>query len=197
MSGLRFLPQGADFAQCVNGLLTEWVNLFLNGLDLVGEHRSRCGWVRNRIVGSMRINGPKSTAGVTGKGAAKRSSGNGAAFSLPGETSSAASASATNQTSAVQNVGALLALQSVDDALSGRKRKAVRRGNKMLDLLESIRLGLLSGQMPSHILEQLQRLSDQVEESGDERIDAVLAEIELRTQVEMAKLEGLRMRKAL
>jgi hypothetical protein len=38
------------------------------------------------------------------------------------------------------------------------------------------------------VLQQLKGLSDQIESSGDERIDAVLAEIELRAQVEIAKL---------
>ncbi|MCV6602593.1 MAG: flagellar assembly protein FliX [Cohaesibacter sp.] len=136
----------------------------------------------------MRINGPNGTGTVSGNKTARRTGAAGSAFQLPSEGGAASASTPTSQTSAVQDVGALLALQSVDDALSGRKRKALRRGNKMLDLLDDVRLGLLSGALPLHILHQLESLSQQIESSGDERIDAVLSEIELRAQVEIAKL---------
>jgi hypothetical protein len=136
----------------------------------------------------MRINGPAGPNGVSGSKGAKRSSSSGSSFRVPAESSGTSSSAPTSQTSSVQDVSALLALQSVDDALSGRRRKAVRRGNKMLDLLDDLRLGLLSGTWPPHVLHQLEGLSAQIETSGDERIDAVLAEIELRAQVEIAKL---------
>ncbi len=136
----------------------------------------------------MRINGPTGPNGVSGNRGAKRSSASGSSFRVPTESSGAGSTAPTSQTSSVQDVSALLALQSVDDALTGRRRKAVRRGNKMLDLLDDLRLGLLGGTLPAHVLHQLEGLSAQIESSGDERIDAVLAEIELRAQVELAKL---------
>ncbi|MCV6576465.1 MAG: flagellar assembly protein FliX [Cohaesibacter sp.] len=136
----------------------------------------------------MRINGPNGTGAVSGNKTVRRSGAAGSAFQLPSESGAASASTPTSQTSAVQDVGALLALQSVDDALSGRRRKALRRGNKMLDLLDDVRLGLLSGALPLHILHQLETLSQQIESSGDERIDAVLSEIELRAQVEIAKL---------
>ena len=91
----------------------------------------------------------------------------------------------------MQDMSALLALQSVDDALQGKKRKAVRKGNKMLDLLEEIRMGLLCGSLPLSVLHQLERLASEHEQTGDERIDALIEEIALRAQVEVAKLEAV------
>ena len=84
----------------------------------------------------------------------------------------------------------MLALQSVEDSVTGKRRKAVRRGNRMLDLLEQVRMGLLSGSLSTAVLHQLGRMVDDHQPSGDERIDELLAEISLRAQVEIAKLEA-------
>lgn len=138
----------------------------------------------------MRVLGAYANNGVTGKKATGRARAGGSVFTVPQESTPSQASGQTSQTQAVQNVDALLALQSVDDALSSKKRQAVRRGHKILDLLEDVRLGLLSGNLPVHVLHQLQRLSEEQTESGDERIDHLLSEIGLRAQVELAKLEN-------
>ncbi|HKT19216.1 MAG TPA: flagellar assembly protein FliX [Stellaceae bacterium] len=96
-------------------------------------------------------------------------------------------ASATTLTS----IDGLFALQEVADELSGRRRAAAR-GNALLDRLEDLRLALLSGHMPR---EQLLRLRDMAREHGpavdDPKLANVLAEIELRVAVELAKLDTL------
>ena len=136
-----------------------------------------------RILGGNSANAVGQTSGKKRTGA---SSGN---FSVPKDTAGAQQGSATSHSSAVQDVSSLLALQGVEDSLHGRRKKAVRRGNRMLDMLEEVRLGLLSGSLPIAVLKQLDRLSLDEETSGDERIDELLAEIGLRAQVEIAKLE--------
>lgn len=138
----------------------------------------------------MRVLGAYANNGVTGSKSAGRARSGGSVFSVPQESSQTQASAQTSQAQAVQNVDALLALQSVDDALSSKKRRAVRRGHKMLDLLEDVRLGLLSGSLPAHILHQLESFSQDYELSGDERIDQLLSEISLRAQVELAKLEN-------
>ena len=144
----------------------------------------------------MRIpggNGAKQVGRAGGNGRARAASGS---FTVPQESQSATQPQSSVQNSAVQDVSSLLALQAVEDSLQGRSKKAVRRGNKILDLLEDVRMGLLSGSLPLALLHQLDRLIVDQEKVGDERIDGLLAEIGLRAQVEIAKLEVQGARKA-
>jgi len=85
-------------------------------------------------------------------------------------------------------VNPLFALQEVDDALTGR-RKARQRAEDILDVLEELRIGLLTGTFPQSKLQDLVRLVQARRESVDDpRLQAVLDEIDLRAQVELAKL---------
>jgi hypothetical protein len=91
----------------------------------------------------------------------------------------------------VSATSALFAVQEVDDPLSGRK-KAVLRGEDLLDRLDEIRHGLLFGAIPkerlSQLLSMIRRQQERVTDSG---LRDVLADIELRAQVELAKLGQL------
>ena len=79
-------------------------------------------------------------------------------------------------------------LQEVGDA-ADRAPEARARGEVMLAHLEAIRLGLLSGAVPRERLEALARaVKSARDEIADERLAAVLDEIELRARVELAKL---------
>ncbi len=86
-------------------------------------------------------------------------------------------------------VDALLAAQTVPDSLDEEgRRRAVRHGEDILQRLDEIRLGLLSGGLSRERLIDLARMvrsrRDQV---SDPRLSAVLDEIELRAEVELAK----------
>jgi hypothetical protein len=106
-------------------------------------------------------------------------------FTLASDTTKAASAAGTVRT--VSGLDALLALQGLEDAGERRKR-AVRRGRSALDALDDLKLGLLSGSTTAESLQRLQAVaSDLTDESGDARLDAVLAAIRLRIGVELAK----------
>lgn len=107
------------------------------------------------------------------------------AAELEGE---AAGPAASGAAGAPAPVDALLALQEVPDALVGRAR-AKRRGEALLDQLEQLRLGLLAGRLPRDRLERLARLAaERREQLDDPRLIEILAEIELRAAVELAKL---------
>jgi hypothetical protein len=87
------------------------------------------------------------------------------------------------------SLGAVLALQEVEDPLSGRRR-AQERGERLLSTLEEVRLALLDGRLPAAKLAALRQLvTTQRGRADDPRLQAVLDEIELRTAVELAKLE--------
>lgn len=86
-------------------------------------------------------------------------------------------------------INPLFALQEVDDALSGKKRRARARGEDILDRLDELRLGLLTGAFPVEKLHQLVRMvQNQRDTLDDPRLQEILDEIDLRAQVEIAKL---------
>lgn len=87
-------------------------------------------------------------------------------------------------------LGTVLALQEAPDALQGRaKRRAQERSQKMLDFLDEIRVGLLTGSIPVSRLEQLaQMVRAKREQVDDPKLHEIMDEIELRAAVELAKL---------
>ena len=103
-----------------------------------------------------------------------------------GEDSSPAT-TATAGIRSVSGIDALLALQGVDDATE-RRRRSVRRGRAALDALDRLKLGLLGGTLEPESLRRLQAVAGDLKDcSGDPQLDAVLAEIALRVDVELAK----------
>ncbi len=101
------------------------------------------------------------------------------------------SAGATTRSSSLIGLDAVLALQSDQQQDEGkeRRKRAARRGHDLLDSLEQLKLSLLSGRVAA---QDIARLTRQMQEasaaSGDARIDELLAHIELRARVELAKL---------
>ncbi|MEA1938794.1 MAG: flagellar assembly protein FliX [Pseudomonadota bacterium] len=90
---------------------------------------------------------------------------------------------------AVGGSSALLAAQETGDTLEAPKRM-IRRGQDLLDKLETLRMALLTGEVTPEMLESLVRLVDQKREAVDNpQLDAMLDEIELRVRVELAKFE--------
>lgn len=85
------------------------------------------------------------------------------------------------------SIDALLALQSLEEPTE-RRRRAVKRGRLALDVLDELKIGLLGGSITRATLGKLQAVAGELKSgSGDEGLDAVLAEIELRVEVELAK----------
>lgn len=133
----------------------------------------------------MRITGPNSSAPAREGQAARRMGGG--TFRLDESTASRPQA-AVNGARSLGGIDALVALQGVEDA-TGRRRRAVARGRAALDVLDEIKLGLLSGRLEPSALGRLRMLSmDLKEVSGEPGLDRVLAEIDLRVEVEIAKM---------
>ncbi len=83
----------------------------------------------------------------------------------------------------------LLALQDVGNPLE-RKRRAVRRAGRILDVLDDVKVALLEGELSSADLDRLRRaVRDERGNTDDPDLEAVLNDIELRAAVEVAKLE--------
>ena len=136
----------------------------------------------------MRITGPNRNTRISAKPKAGESSTASGAFKLGGGNKSEASqgASASRPLTAVD---ALISLQEVPDA-TARRAKAIARAEDMLDLLEEIKIAVLSGGLPRSSLTKLTRIvGDGRAELPNEELSGVLDEIELRARVELAKLE--------
>lgn len=90
--------------------------------------------------------------------------------------------------SPVGSLDALLAAQATDDPLAGR-RQAQTRGEAILDRLDMLRTDILLGRVPQARLEELSTLARSGRDTIDDpRLEEVLDEIDLRVQVELAKL---------
>ena len=99
----------------------------------------------------MRIYGPNATTFNTPANTARRTGSS--EFTLP-ETTETAEARATAAPRGVSSIDALLALQGVEDPLEKRKR-SVKRGKVALDVLDDLKLGLLSGSLNASTLARL------------------------------------------
>ncbi|MGY4311463.1 MULTISPECIES: flagellar assembly protein FliX [Bradyrhizobium] len=133
----------------------------------------------------MRIYGPNGTTLGTSTSATRRTSSTG--FSLPDATTAQEEVRSTAAPKAATSLDALLALQGVEDPTERRKR-SVARGKGALDVLDALKLGLLSGNFDSSTVNRLRDAAASLKESsGDPGLDAVLGEIELRVEVELAK----------
>lgn len=137
---------------------------------------------------TIRIN---STAGVSPTGAAggvRKKGGEG--FSLGGASGTGKAAGPAQASAAVGMLGvdALLALQSEDDVMTGRRRRQVKRSQDILDALDDLRISVLSGDLDDEALLRLQGLiALHREDIADDRLQGVLNEIETRACVELAK----------
>lgn len=132
----------------------------------------------------MRIDGTGRIITANRSGTAGKASGG----TFRPETGQGAARAAQNSAPlSAGGIDALLALQAVDDATTGR-RKAVKRANLLLDALEEIRSDLLAGQVSEGRLNRAIALLAQARTQTDPELEAVVADIELRVRVELAKL---------
>ncbi len=142
----------------------------------------------------MKISGPGQIQSKSLKKTSKQRSAGAGEFSRKLDSSGASDAP--------QNVGgaaplthldALLSLQEVPDSTDGRS-KGLARANEMLDLLEEVRKGILLGAISESKLRNLADMArNQRQNAGeslddDDRLREILDDIELRAEVELAKL---------
>lgn len=133
----------------------------------------------------MRIVGPNATARAASSAAPKRVSGGG--FSVAEQEAPKTPTPAASLRT-IGGIDALLTLQG-EEAPAERRQRAVRRGRTALDALDDLKVELLAGELgPSTLLRLKSAATGLQDATGDARLDAVMAEIELRVAVEIAKL---------
>ena len=94
------------------------------------------------------------------------------------------------QISGVAGGEGILAAQSSDATADSRRnlQRLMAYGDDLLDRLEDLRLGILLGHFSKEKLTELaQRLRHKREQTSDHALGEIIEEIELRTEVEIAK----------
>ncbi len=140
----------------------------------------------------MKVNGPGGPSLPTSAPRTGRSTAEGFKPTNTAGLRESAAATRAGALSGVSSLDALLALQEVDGPLE-RRRRAVRRGGRILDVLDEVKLALLDGGAGQG---SLSRLMDAVRmergQTEDPGLEGVLDEIETRAAVELAKWETAR-----
>jgi hypothetical protein len=139
-----------------------------------------------KVAGSDRVGATSLSKG----GAAKAAGG----FSVDSASGAGAASSVapTSGVTGIASIDALLALQSVGSPLE-RKRKAVRRANGILDVLDDLKVALLEGGISPQALSRLaSAVREERAETDEPGLESLLNQIETRAAVEMAKLEMMR-----
>ncbi len=105
------------------------------------------------------------------------------------DTGESAAPSHVGELAATNAVSNLLALQEITEEEVKRK-KLVQQGKNTLDALEKLRQQLLIGSLPMQVLRELSRnIAIEKQSVNDPVLMALMADIELRAAVELAKLE--------
>lgn len=139
----------------------------------------------------MKIQGPGKTSGPSKTNKKDKASASDESFgdlisSKTGESQS------TGTTKSIAMVDSLLAAQSVEDPTARAAKKRMRsRSMNVLDELEKLRMGMLSGSMTvGHMIDIADVVASHREKITDPSLTAIMDEIDLRAQVELAKMRA-------
>ncbi|MCB9982314.1 MAG: flagellar assembly protein FliX [Rhodospirillales bacterium] len=137
----------------------------------------------------MKIQGPGGTKGPSKTSKSGKVSSTGANF---GDfmAKDASRAGATQNTQSIAQVDALLAIQGAEDPAQGKARRQVRqRAGVILDELDKIRMAMLSGKLTvGHMIDIADVIASHREKIMDPALTDIMDEIDLRAQVELAKM---------
>jgi hypothetical protein len=135
----------------------------------------------------MRITDRAAMAGVAGGAQAQRAAGVGARFTL-GDLGANAPTGSAQAAAPAGAIGGLLAVQAAGGEIERRER-AMRRGRGVLDGLDRLKIALLSGRVGAGDLLAIRAsLMQQKDQVDDPALQDLLAQIDLRAEVELAKL---------
>ncbi|MEM6812215.1 MAG: flagellar assembly protein FliX [Pseudomonadota bacterium] len=138
----------------------------------------------------MKVKGPSKSQNTKKSGKAQNVSKGDSTFGdmVANATSKSSSTSATQS---IARVDALLSVQAADSATERGTRQRMRdRGERMLNHLDTIKVGILSGNLTiGQVIDVADVVASHRETVSDPRLTAILDEIDLRAQIELAKLK--------
>ena len=137
----------------------------------------------------MKVTGSSGVGSAQGPRQARGAGGEEFRIAVPPAAAGVSQASSVSNVAGIMGVEALLALQDVGTPTE-RKRRAVGRAGRILDVLDEIKVALLDGDLSGTDLDRLRRaVREERAGTDDPKLEAVLEEIELRAAVEVATLE--------
>lgn len=138
----------------------------------------------------MKIEGPNKTGSASKTKKSGGSSAVGGSFS--DFIASAPKESApTTTTRSIAHVDSLLSVQGAEDPAQGASRKRMRqRATDILGELDKIKMGMLNGSLTvGHMVDIADVVASHRERITDPKLTAIMDEIDLRAQVELAKMQ--------
>lgn len=137
----------------------------------------------------MKIQGPGQTKGPSKSGKSGKTEKSDASFGdfIAKETPSSG---ASQGAQSIAHVDALLAVQGAEDPTAGASKKKMRKRSMIiLDELEKLRMAMLGGQMTvGHMVDIADVVACHREKIMDPALTGIMDEIDLRAQVELAKM---------
>src|ERR1700687_4581167 len=133
----------------------------------------------------MRIYGPNGTS--LGSPAASTKRTNSTGFALP-DAATTLEARPPTAPKAAANIDALLAMQGIEEDPVERRKRSVQRGRGALDVLDDLKIGLLSDNFDASTVSRLRDAAANLKStSGDPGLDSVLPEPKLGAGDALAK----------
>ncbi len=138
----------------------------------------------------MKVQGPGPTQGASKTQKKSGVSGSDSAFGDMLSTGDAAQASPTHAATTIAALDTLLAVQGAEDpAAKAAKRRMRERSDTILQGLDKIRLAMLSGNLTvGDMIDMADVVASHREKISDPALTAIMDEIDLRAQVELAKM---------
>lgn len=132
-------------------------------------------------AGSVRTNAPRRKNGVDHAGEGD--------FAAQLGATSKKTAAAVSGSPQIASVEALIALQESGDALRSGQEEELERAEDLLDRLDRIRVGILTGSVSrGDLMSLVTRLEARRRDGVEPRLANLIDEIETRAKVELAKL---------
>lgn len=137
----------------------------------------------------MKIEGP-SKSQKTGKSSKTASVGKSDGTFGAMVTGAAQNASGVGATQSIAKVDALLAVQGAESATERKAKRQMReRGDNILRQMDHLRLAILTGNLTiGQVIDIADVVASHREKINDPKMTAVLDEIDMRAQIEIAKL---------
>ena len=137
----------------------------------------------------MKVTGANGARAAGAAQGAKAAAGPGFSVAGPGGAAGPSGPAGVGGVGVVASIDALLMLQELDGPL-GRRKRAVGRAGRLLDVLDEVKLAMLAdGPSPGHLERLTAAVREQRADTEDEGLEALLDQIETRAAVELAKLE--------
>lgn len=138
----------------------------------------------------MKIDRSKGTSGAGGTKKSGGSQSSGDVDFSKFVNSGSGDVAGAQATQSIAQLDALLAVQETEDPTKKAAKKRVRlRANTILDKLEAIRLRMLAGNLTvGHMIDVADVVASHRDKIDDPKLVSIMDEIDLRAQVELAKM---------